>query len=236
MTTQDVTLDQELPLVEHLREFRNRLVVVLITLVVTTLLAFPLADRALVILVSPLDQTPIALGPTDSIVQYFKVALVGGIALAMPMILYQIVAFLLPALTNRERRYLFFFLPFATLLFIGGILFAAVIALPISVAWLQDFGGEWVVNQYNLAYYVEFVTTMLLGLGLGFELPLIIYFLAKLGIVTYPFLVKNTRWAFLITSILAAVLTPTPDPMTMIVVLIPLFLLYLLGVLLAKFA
>jgi sec-independent protein translocase protein TatC len=236
MTTQDVTLDQELPLVEHLREFRNRLIIALVTLVVTTAIAFPFADQALQILISPLEQKPIALNPTDTIVQYFRVALVGGISLGMPMILYQIVAFLLPALTNRERRYLFFFLPFATLLFIGGVLFAAIVALPVSVAWLQDFGTTFAENQYNLPYYIEFVTTMLLGLGLGFELPLVIYFLAKLGIVTYPFLVKNTRWAFLITSILAAVLTPTPDPLTMMVVLIPLFLLYLLGVLLAKFA
>jgi sec-independent protein translocase protein TatC len=236
MTTDNPTLDREMPLVEHLREFRNRLVIALVTLAVTTALAFPFADQALQILVSPLDRKPVALGPTDSIVQYFKVAMVGGVALAMPMILYQIVAFLLPALTTRERRYLFFFLPFATLLFAGGVLFAATLALPVSVAWLQDFGGEWVINQYNLAYYVEFVTTMLLGLGIGFELPLVIYFLAKLGIVSYPFLLKNTRWAFLITAIIAAVLTPTPDPLTMMVVLIPLFMLYLLGVLLARFA
>lgn len=236
MTTQDVALDNEMPLVEHLREFRNRLIVAMITLAVTTAIAFPFADQALQILVSPLEQKPIALNPTDTIVQYFRVAMVGGIALGMPMILYQLVAFLLPALTNRERRYLYFFLPFATLLFIGGIVFAAAVALPVSLAWLQDFGTSFAENQYYLSYYVEFVTTLLLGLGLGFELPLVIYFLAKLGIVSYPFLVRNTRWAFLITAILAAVLTPTPDPMTMIVVLIPLFMLYLLGVLLARFA
>jgi sec-independent protein translocase protein TatC len=236
MTTDNPALDRELPLVEHLREFRNRLVIVLVTLAVTTALCMPFADRALELLISPLDQKPIALSPTDTIVQYFRVALVGGVAFAMPMMLYQIVAFLLPALTRRERRYLFFFLPFATLLFAGGVLFAALIALPVSVSWLQDFGTNFAENQYNLPYYVEFVTTMLLGLGLGFELPLVIYFLAKLGIVTYPFLVKNSRWAFLITAIIAAVLTPTPDPLTMLVVLVPLFMLYLLGVLLARFA
>lgn len=236
MTAQTPTLDQELPLVEHLREFRNRLIIALVSLVVTTAIAFPFADQALQILISPLDQKPIALDPTDTIVQYFRVALVGGVALAMPMILYQIVAFLLPALTNRERRYLLFFIPFATLLFAGGVLFASLVALPVSVSWLQDFGTNFAENQYNLAYYIEFVTTMLLGLGLGFETPLVIFFLAKLGIVTFPFLVKNTRWAFLVTAILAAVLTPTPDPLTMLVVLVPLFLLYLLGVLLAKFA
>lgn len=236
MTAQSPTIDQEMPLVEHLREFRSRLIIALLSLVVTTAIAFPFAEQALQILISPLDQKPQAVNPTDTIAVYFQVALVGGVALAMPMILYQIVAFLLPALTNRERRYLLFFLPFATLLFVGGVAFAAIIALPVSVAWLQDFGTGFAENQYILTYYVEFVTTMLVGLGIGFETPLVIYFLTKLGIVSYPFLVKNTRWAFLITAVLAAVLTPTPDPLTMLVVMVPLFLLYLLGVLLAKFA
>lgn len=237
MTTAELPqLDKEMSLVDHLREFRDRLIVALVTLLVTTAISMPFAEWALTILVSPLDQVPIALNPTDTIVQYFKVAVVGGISLGMPMILYQIVAFLLPALTNREKRYLLFFLPFATILFVSGVLFAALVALPVSISWLQDFGTGFAENQYSLPYYVEFVTTMLLGLGLGFEMPLIIFFLAKLGIVTFPFLIKNTRWAFLITAVVAAIITPTPDPLTMMVVLIPLFGLYLLGVLLAKFA
>ena len=139
MTAQTPTLDQELPLVEHLREFRNRLIVALVSLVVTTAIAFPFADQALQILISPLDQKPIALDPTDTIVQYFRVALVGGVALAMPMILYQIVAFLLPALTNRERRYLLFFIPFSPLLFAGGVLFARMFSFPGLLSLLQYF-------------------------------------------------------------------------------------------------
>lgn len=237
MSAESEPLDGEaMPLIEHLREFRNRLIISLVALVVTTGLSMPFAEKALVILVSPLTQKPQALDPTTTIVQYFKVGLVGGVAMAMPVILYEIIAFLMPALTRRERRYLFFFLPLGTLLFTGGILFGAYVALPISLRFLQSFGQSFAEIQYTLESYISFVTTLLLALGLGFQTPLVIFFLAKLGIVNYRMLLKNTRWAFLITAILAAVLTPTPDPFTMLVVMAPLFLLYLLGVLFARFA
>ena len=109
-------------------------------------------------------------------------------------------------------------------------------AVPVSLAFLQQFGEVYAQIQYTLDSYVSFVTTMLLGLGICFQTPLVIFFVTKLGIVSYPTLVKNIRWAFLITAIVAAVITPTPDPFTMLVVMVPLFLLYLLGVLFARFA
>jgi sec-independent protein translocase protein TatC len=227
---------EELPLIEHLREFRNRLVICLVALVVTTAVFMPFADQALLLLTAPLKNKPIALGPTDTIVQYFKVAFVGGVALAMPIILYQLIAFLLPALTRREQRYLFLFLPGGTFLFILGIWFGYEFALEASLSFLQDFGDEIALQQYRLGEVISFITTLLLALGIGFQLPLVIFFLAKLGIVNYPFLVKNIRWAFLITAIVAAVLTPSPDPQTMLVVMVPLFILYLFGVFLARFA
>jgi sec-independent protein translocase protein TatC len=232
----EVYQGEELPLTEHLREFRNRLVICLLALAVTTAVFMPFADQAILLLTEPLDRKPIALNPTDTITQWFKVAMVGGVALSMPVILYQIIAFLLPALTRREQRYLFLFLPGGTLLFVLGLWFGLQFALPASLGFLQDFGEVFAENQYRLGEYISFVTTMLLALGIGFQTPLVVFFLAKLGIVTYPFLVKNIRWAFLLTSILAAVLTPSPDPQTMLVVMIPLFLLYLFGVFLARFA
>ncbi len=225
-----------LPLVEHLRELRNRLVWASLSVVVGMAISMPFADRALQYLVSPLKLKPLALSPTDTIIQWIRVAFVGGITIAMPMILYQLIAFLLPALTRREKRYLFFFLPGGTLFFILGVGFAYFVALRASLGFLQDFGDSFAQNQYRLGEYISFVTTLLLSLGIGFQTPLVIFFLAKLGIVNYGMLIKNIRWAFLITAILAAVLTPTPDPWNMFVVMAPLFILYLLGVFLARFA
>jgi sec-independent protein translocase protein TatC len=224
------------PLVEHLRELRNRLIKALLGLVIGTAIAIPFADRALVLLVAPLENKPQALGPTDAVVQWIKVAFVGGVALAMPVILYQLIAFLLPALTRREKRYLFIFLPFGTLLFMGGLLFGATIAVPASLAFLQQFGEQYALHQYRLGEYISFVTTLLLALGAGFQTPLVIFFIAKLGIVSYDSLRKNIRWAFLVSAIAAALLTPTPDPWNMTVVMIPLFILYLIGVFMARWA
>lgn len=237
MVVQDELYEGEAqPLVDHLRELRNRLVIVLIALAMGMLIFSPFASPALQVLISPLQYKPLALGPTDTVVQYIKVAFVGGVALAMPIILYQIIAFILPALTRREKRYLFIFLPTGTFFFIAGILFGTFVAVPASLSFLQTFGEEFAQIQYRLGEYVSFVTTLLLALGVGFQTPLVIFFIAKLGIVNYHTLIKNIRWAFLVTAILAAVLTPTPDPWNMMVVMFPLFFLYLLGVFFARFA
>ncbi|MCB0075776.1 MAG: twin-arginine translocase subunit TatC [Anaerolineales bacterium] len=227
---------QEQRLVEHLRELHQRLVKILIALALGMVISTPFYERALQILVAPLDRVPQALAPTEGFVVALKVIFVGGVALAMPVILYQLLAFLMPALTKRERRQILFFLPFGVSLFILGLLFGAYIALPAALNWLQSFGGQWVENQYRLTEYISFVTTLLLALGVGFQTPLVVFFTARLGIVSYPTLRKNIRWAFLVAAIVAALLTPTPDPYNMMVVMVPLFFLYLLGVFMARWA
>lgn len=227
---------EALPLTEHLREFRDRLIYGLAALVVTTLASSFFAGRFLIVLERPLRLKPQAITPTETIITYFKVSLILGIALAMPVILYQIVAYLTPALTKREKRYLFLFLPAGTLLFILGLAFATYIALPAALRFLQYFGQDYAEIQWTLSSYVSFVTTVLLWNGVGFQTPLVIFTLAKLGIVTYDTLRHNIRWAFLIAAVLAAVITPTPDPFNMLIVMLPLFFLYLLGVFLARFA
>ncbi|HYN89035.1 MAG TPA: twin-arginine translocase subunit TatC, partial [Ardenticatenaceae bacterium] len=166
----------------------------------------------------------------------FRIALVLGLVGAMPVIIYQVIAFLLPALTKREARYLYILVPAATLLFASGVAFGSTVALPAALRWLSGFGTEFAEFQPSLDEYISFITTVLLWLGLGFQTPLVIFFLAKLHIVTYYQLVRNVRWAFLVVTILAAVITPTPDPLNMLIVAIPLMVLYLVGVVLARFA
>lgn len=225
-----------MPLTEHLREFRDRLIRALIALILTTLASSAFAGRFLQVLVRPLDNMPQAIRPTETIIEYFRVSLIMGLALAMPVILYQAVAFLLPALTRREKRYLYLFIPSGTILFILGLTFATFIALPAALRFLQAFGRSYAEIQWTLSSYVSFVTTILLWNGVGFQTPIIIFFIAKLGIVRYDTLRRNVRWAFLVAAILAAIITPTPDPFNMLIVMLPLFFLYLFGVLLARFA
>ncbi|HBY93996.1 MAG: twin-arginine translocase subunit TatC [Ardenticatenaceae bacterium] len=234
--TENEYLGEAMPLTEHLRELRDRLIKALIALAVTTAIGAFFASQFLAFLVEPLPVKPQSITPTEPIVTYFKVALILGLVLAMPVIVYQVIAYLLPALTRREARYLFILVPAATILFALGIAFGATIALPAALRFLAGFGTSFSEFQPSLDEYVSFITTVLLWLGLGFQTPLIIFFLAKLRIVSYQTLVKNVRWAVLVVTILAAVITPTPDPFNMMIVAVPLMLLYLFGVLLARFA
>ena len=221
---------------DHLRELQRRLLRALLALAIGMAVASPFYNRILQVLIAPLEEVPQALAPTESFVVAIKVIFVIGVAIAMPVILYQFLAFLTPALTRREKRQLLFFLPFGVALFILGLLFGAYVAVPAALRWLQSFGGGWVEDKYRLTEYISFVTTLLLSLGIGFQTPLVVFFTARLGVVDYATLRKNIRWAFLITAIAAAVLTPSPDPYNMIVVMVPLFVLYLLGVFMARWA
>ncbi|MCB0076265.1 MAG: twin-arginine translocase subunit TatC [Anaerolineales bacterium] len=221
---------------DHLRDLHRRFIRILIALAAGMVVAAPFYEPLLHLLVAPLNQVPQVLAPTEAFVVALKVIFVIGITLAMPVILYQFLAFLLPALTKREKRQLLVFLPLGVALFVLGLFFGAYVAIPAALNWLQSFGGSWVEDQYRLTDYVSFVTTLLLALGFGFQTPLVVFFVARLGIVDYATVRRNIRWAFLVAAVVAALLTPTPDPYNMLVVMVPLFVLYLLGVFMARWA
>lgn len=226
-------------LVEHLEELRQRLIKSAIALAVTTSLSLIFAKRALVALISllpPEAPHPQALRPVEAFVVYLKVAALLGIALAMPVIVYQFLAFVMPGLKPHEKRYLYFVIPGATLLFIAGLAFTFWVILPFGIPVLVNFLGDVIVQQWAIDYYVSFVVRFLLAVGLVFETPLIMFFLAKVGVITPQTLARSRRYAVVIAAIVAAVLTPTTDPFTMLLVMGPLILLYEFGVLLAKLA
>jgi len=164
------------------------------------------------------------------------VALISGVALAMPVLVYQLIGFIAPGLTRREKRYLYLILPGATLSFVAGIAFAYFVMLPTAIPFLKGFLGDIVQPNWFVDKYISFITSLLLGVGLSFETPLLIFFLAKLGIVTPEVLSRNRKYAVLVIAVLSAVITPTPDPFNMILVMVPLILLYEIGILLAKLA
>lgn len=238
MTT--TTADGEsavMPLMEHLRELRTRLVRAALALLVTTAASFVIAKRVLEYLISPMGSTlPQALKPTEVIGNYMKVAMICGVTLAMPVIVYQIGRFVTPALTKKERRYLYLLVPGATLSFVAGSAFAFYVMMPTAIPFLQGFLADIIEQKWAIGEYLSFVTSLLFWIGLSFELPLFVYFLAKLGIVNAQMLSKNRKYAIIAISILAAVITPTVDPLNMFLVMGPLIILYELGVILARIA
>ena len=226
------------PIIEHLRELRDRLLKATLALIVGVGIGLFFAKPFLELLTTPLQGASELqlLKPTESIFIYLKGGLILGAIVASPFILYQILAFIVPGLTERERRGLYLVLPLAAGLFALGVAFAAFIVLPFTLRYLQTFLSDLAISQYSFGEYMSFVLSFLLWLGLAFELPLFIAILARLGIITPQQLQGTWRYAVVIIAVLAAVITPTPDPFTMSLVMVPLLGLYVLGILMARIA
>lgn len=229
--------EKGMTVIEHLEELRERLIKSAIALVIATLFSLLFASRFLKILLAPAGNVkPIFLRPTEGFITYMRVAFISGLALAMPIIVYQAIRFIAPGLKTSERRYLYIILPGATISFLMGIGFAYFAMLPFALKYLLKFGSEIAEARWAIGEYIAFVTTLMFWVGVVFEMPLLVFFLAKLGIVTPTMMSNYRKYALLAIAVLAAVITPTPDPFNMLLVMAPLVLLYEVGILLAKLA
>jgi len=226
----------ELTFLGHLEELRRRLLVAVGALVLTTLTSLALTPWLVEILVKPIGGTQNlqAIQVTENIAVYMKVSLLGGVILASPIILYQILAFLTPALEKGEKKILLVGIPAATLLFLGGVAFTYFVMLPAAVPVMV--GALNITNTPSVSNYFGFVTNVLFWMGLGFETPIVVFLMARLGIITPKMLVKNWRIATVVVAILAGLITPTVDPVNMALLMAPLLVLYWISVLLAYLA
>ncbi len=228
--------EAQMTIIEHLEELRQRLMKCLIAVTITTAFSFVFTSQIMRILIAPAGIKPVFLRPTEMFVTYFRVALLAGTVLAMPVIVYQAIQFIWPGLQHSERSYMRIVVPAATFSFVLGVLFTYFVLLPFALRYLVSFGGDLVEAKWAIGEYISFVTTLLFWSGVIFETPLIIYFLARWRIVSPQFLSRNRKFAVLIIAVLAAVITPTPDPFNMGLVMLPLLLMYETGILLAKLA
>jgi sec-independent protein translocase protein TatC len=230
-------LQAEMPILDHLEELRRRLFKAVIALLLGVVLGTFATAPALKVLIAPLgDQVPLAISPTEAPAVFFKVAVIIGLVIAMPVIMYQVFQFVRPGLEPHERRYVIIGVPAASLSFAGGVAFAAVVLLPAALPFLQGFLFGIVEQRYSIERYISFVGNILLWAGLVFETPLVMYFLAKLGVVTPQGFAKARRVIVIGAAAGAAVITPTTDPVNMLLVMVPFMLLYELGILLARLA
>ncbi len=221
-------------LIEHLEELRNRIVRSLIALVVVFagcwIFVEPLADfLAQPIYAAVPDKKLAFLGVTDPFILYVKVAALAALFLASPIVLYQFWRFVAPGLYRRERLYAIPFVVFGSLFFAGGGAFAYYVAFPFAVKFLVGMGAAF-EPVITVDRYFRFLMVVVLGLGLMFELPLVIFFLAQIGVVTPAFLMRHFRWAVLLIFVVAALITPTPDVVNLCLFALPTIGLYLLGV------
>ncbi|HEY7854814.1 MAG TPA: twin-arginine translocase subunit TatC [Terriglobales bacterium] len=223
---------------QHLEELRRCIFRALIGVVLAFFFCFAYADRIYGFMEKPisailkahgLDQHLVYFNPIDPFNLYVKLGLIAGLFLASPWVLYQVWRFIAPGLYPRERRYVVPFVLFTSLLFILGGAFAYFYAFPIALNFLIGYAHRF-TPQININEYFDLFATVVLGLGLIFELPTLIFFLSLLGIVSARFLIKNFRYAVLVIFVLAAIITPTADFTTMIVFAAPMIGLYVLGI------
>lgn len=226
----------------HAMELRNRLFKVSIAIFLGMLVGFFLIQyRDYAILRYVIEYFTFGKGlQTDDVTESFtnivQIALGIGFAFAMPVLVYQIMAFIVPGLTVRERRILFLTLPLIILCFIGGLAFGWFVTLPAAFKWLLGIGPDIIENQPTFDGFTSFFLRLMLANGVVFELPLIVYSVIWLGAVERATLAKFRRYAVLVIVIVSAMITPTADPVNLALVAVPMYLLYELGLLLALIA
>jgi sec-independent protein translocase protein TatC len=221
---------------DHVNELRKRLFIAVISLAVTTFVSFAIVPFLLDFITVPVGgiENLQSIEITENIGVFMRVSLLSGFIFAFPVILTQILMFLAPGLEKNEKRWIFITIPIATVLFVSGAAFAYFVMLPVAIPYLINFLG--VPTTPRLLSYVKFTTSMIFWLGIGFELPIVVFALAKFRLVTPKTLLKQWRIAIVVISILAAAITPTIDPINMAILMVPLFLLYILSVLFAFIA
>ncbi|MDE3135595.1 MAG: twin-arginine translocase subunit TatC [Acidobacteriota bacterium] len=223
---------------EHLTELRKRLVYSLIAIGIGALVGFSVAEKMLAILSRPMQEALhtahladklIYTSPTGVIALIIHLGFYLGLVIASPFVFYQIWLFVAPGLYKHERRAVVTFVVSSVGLFLGGIAFGYFILLPIVLRFLISFQGPF-TPLISINEYFDLTLLVLIGLGLIFELPVLIFFLSLIGVVTPKFLWKNMRYAILVITIIAAVVTPSPDATTMLIFMAPMVVLYLAGI------
>jgi sec-independent protein translocase protein TatC len=231
---------QEMTLQEHLEELRQRIlyaaIAIAIAFVIGLILAFPLLD--VMANLSGLEEF-VLISPTEGFATFMRVAFYIAVALAMPILIYQLIAFLGPGLTNEERRYVKLSLFPVSILFVIGMTFAFFIVIPRALNFLAGFGaggygGDVFRSEFRASEIISFYFTLMLWIGIVFQMPVVIFLLAKLGVVGWRRLASIRKFMLIGCMIAAAIITPTPDPFNMLLVAIPMYALYEVGIIMAR--
>jgi sec-independent protein translocase protein TatC len=211
--------------VDHLQELRERIIRSLLALAAGFVISYFFSDRIIAFLIAPVGKL-YYMSPAEAFFSYMKVSFFAGLLLALPVLLYQVWAFLVPALTTDERMALAFLVPASVVLFFGGLVFSYLFVLPAATRFFVGFASDVLQPMLSLGGYISFVISMVLPFGVVFELPLFILVLAKTGLVSSEFLVRQRKPMIVLAFIIGAVISPTPDIFSQAMIAIPLLVLY----------
>lgn len=231
---------KEMTFLDHLEELRGSLWKALIGVVIGTAISFIFVDFFVdKVLLFPAKIAHFKLQnlrPFGQLMMYFQVALIGGLILSLPNIVYQIWKFIAPALHSHEKRYAKSVVFFTTVCFLFGITFGYFVMLPLTLKFAAGFGSVTIENNFALDEYISIILNIILAAGLVFELPVLSFFLTKIGILTPKLMRKYWRHSIVVIMILAAILSPGTDPVSQLLLAIPLVFLYEIGIFVSKIA
>jgi sec-independent protein translocase protein TatC len=228
--------DTKLPLTDHLAELRGRLFKAISAWLLATVLVYSFSEQVFRFLMEPAvralgDGRPLqAIAPAEIFFTYLKSALLFGFVLALPVVFWQAWRFVAPGLYPSEKNTVVPFVAVSTLLFAGGAAFGYAVVFPVMFDFFIGFDSDFVQSSWTMREVFALTTRMLLAFGVAFELPVVVFFLSLAGIVDAPALLRGTPYAVIAIFVVAAVLTPTPDWVTQLLLAVPMVLLYLLGV------
>ena len=228
--------DEALSVVEHLDELRRRIIIAVASLVVAFGVAYAFHERLLRFLAHPLPtkyRTLLTLSPTEGFFTVLKVCFWVALVVALPICLYQLYAFILPAIAEQPRRRMLLVVAGTSALFLAGAAFGFLFVLPVALNFLLQFGDNLFTNSLRAGEYYGFVTSLVLATGLMFEVPMAMLAFARLGLVTAAIYRRQWRLAIVVIAVVAAIL-PGADPFSMILLMVPQVVLYMLGIWLAK--
>jgi sec-independent protein translocase protein TatC len=230
----------EMTFLEHLEELRWRLIYSLIGMVAGAIICWIFIEYLVdVILLKPARDSGAQLQnlkPFGQLFLYVQIAIVGGIVLSIPNIFYQFWKFIAPALRRNERKYILMIVVYSTICFLAGIVFAYYAMLPLTMKFAAEFGSDAITNQFAIDEYFSIIISVMIAAGVVFELPMISFFLSKLGILNPSFMRKYRRHSIVIILVLAAFLTPGTDPVSQLVLAVPLVFLYEISIFISKLA
>lgn len=225
---------REMSFWEHLEELRHRLIVSMAAVLILSIVSYGFADWLIDAVSRPIEQV-FFMGPTEAFSVRIKISLFAGFILALPVIMYQIWQFIVPGLYAHEVKMVVPVVVFATLFFLGGAAFCFFLVLPVGIKFLMGFGTEKMKPLIAIGRYVSFVGWMTLSFGVVFEMPIISFFLGRLGLLSSRKMRKGRRYAIVGILIVAAAATPSPDVFSQLMLAGPLYLLYEASVLLVRF-
>lgn len=234
----NLSVEDKQTIIEHLEDLRKAFIISFSALIIAAFVCFYYSEQILTVITYPvrsLGEDLIVTGVTEAFFVKLMLSLYAGIIISFPIISWALWGFIKPALYPSERKYVYIFFPVSILLFVGGVLFSYFGILSLVLKFFIYIAGANLTTMFKVDQYVSFVTAFTLPFGIVFEMPVVVFVLTKLGFIRYETLAKNRKYALLAIVIIAAALTPGPDPFSQMMMAAPVYLLYEISIIVSKY-